>query len=40
MTEGDGEKNKNLLTGPKSKYPSSVFKWPNQPSPSKQAWKC
>ena len=30
--------NKNFLTGPKLKYPLSVFKWPNQPSPSKQAW--
>ena len=40
MTEGDGKTiNKNVLTGPKPKYPRFVFKWPNQPSPSKQAWK-
>ena len=40
MTEGDGKTiNKNFLTGPKPKYPRSVFKWPNQQSPYKQAWK-
>ena len=31
--------NKNFLIGPRPKYPRSVFKWPSQPSPSKQALK-
>ena len=40
ITESDGKTiNKNFLTGPKPKYPRSIFKWPNQPFPSKQAWK-
>ena len=36
ITESDGKTiNKNFLTGPKPKFPRSIFKWPNQPFPSK-----